>query len=108
MEAYPSLGFLAYPLLSPSEVFTNLNFDGASKANSSLAGYGGIIRDWGHKVLWIYATECGISSNNEVEFLTLEMCIKLVVSTGYSKLHIDGDSQLVIKTTQKLIQGAFV
>ena len=76
-----------------------LNFDGTSKGNPGLVGYGGLVRDQEHNLLQIYVIYCGISSNNKEDFPTLERGLKLVVLVSYSKLQIDGDSSLVIKTS---------
>lgn len=53
---------------------------------------------------WIYAANYGIENDNEDGFVALKRGLKLEITMGYSKLLIDRDSQLVIRTTQKLIQ----
>lgn len=49
----------------PGENFIKLNFDGASKGNPGLAGFGGIFRDSMGRTRWVYADKGGIMTNNE-------------------------------------------
>jgi len=85
-----------------------LNFDRNFKENIFMDGYGSIIINWMHTMLWIYAADCGIGTNNEVEFLTLERGLNLEVLVRYSKLQLGGVSQLVIIISKNLVQGALV
>lgn len=85
-----------------------INFYGDSKGNLGRIGYGGIFHDEDHNILHIYVVDYGFTSNNVVEFLTLERSLKLSLSGSYFNIQIDVESQLVKLTTRKIINGALV
>ena len=48
------MGTLEISWLTPSKVWIEININGASKSNSSIASYGGLNRDSnGHLVVWL-------------------------------------------------------
>ncbi|GLJ45809.1 hypothetical protein SUGI_0963950 [Cryptomeria japonica] len=80
----------------PPPGWMKLNFDGASKGNPGVAGYGAIIRNELGRLIYAVSGEMGIASDNEAELCTLEAGLKLCVEKGLSKIIIEGDSQVVI------------
>lgn len=91
--------------IRPQGGFIKLNFDGVSKGNPGLAGYGGIFRDSQGQTRWIYADRGGMITNNEAEFMAAYQGIKIAIRNGYRKVEIEGDSTLVIETIRKLNDG---
>lgn len=67
---------------NPPQGFTKLNFDGAGKGNLGEASIGGIFRDDGGRICWVYAMDCGMASNNEVVFWVLNRGIVIVIIEG--------------------------
>ena len=49
--------------------------------------------------------DCGIATNNEVEYHALNRRLEIAIREGYQRLQIEGDSKLVIDTIKQLQQG---
>lgn len=75
--------------------FFKLNFDGASKGNLGRSGIGAVLRDSASKVLKVIFSRILDGSNNVAEATTLMEGVKLALSMGISRLHIEGDSQII-------------
>jgi hypothetical protein len=56
----------------PQTGFLKLNFDGTSKGNPGKVGAGGVIKDSGRKIIFLYSTSIGNTTNNAMEFGYLE------------------------------------
>lgn len=92
--------------LKPHKDFVKLNFDGASKGNSGLTAFGGILQDEGGRLVGIFVGHCGDSSNNMSEMIALKKDLQLAIYLGVPKIQISEDSKLVINISQKIINGA--
>jgi ribonuclease HI/exonuclease III len=90
----------------PPEDFFKLNFDGASKGNPGAAGYGVVIRDSRSHILAIGAGSLGHTTNNVAELWGLIKGLQLALSHNYTKLFVEGDSQLIIGLLRRLTNGA--
>lgn len=90
---------------SPLHGFIKLNFDGASKGNIGLVGYGGIFRDDNDGPICFYVGRCGNKSNNVGEFIAMDHYLIIALDNGYQRLHIDGDPLLVLSMVNKLLNG---
>lgn len=90
----------------PVAEFIKLNFDGASKGNSSPAGMGGLFRDDQGRTKWIYADNGGFMSNNEAKLMAVRQGLQIAIRNGYNYLEVVGDSQLVVQILKKLNNGA--
>jgi len=79
-----------------------LNFDGASKGNSRIAGAGGAIKDNGRKIICLYATSVGNTTNNATEFGALEQGMDILIRESHANVTVEGESTLVIGTAKIL------
>ncbi|GLJ49576.1 hypothetical protein SUGI_1051490 [Cryptomeria japonica] len=75
-----------------SKSYMKLNFDGASKRNPVRSGAGCVIRDHGGHIKKTLLARLLDGSNNMAKGSTLLEGLKLAISLGISKLHIEGDS----------------
>jgi ribonuclease HI len=89
----------------PRVGFLKLNFDGASKGNPGKAGAGGAIIDNGGKLVHLYATSIDNTTNNVVEFGSLEHGLEILIQEGLVNVTVEGDSSLVIGTAKLLRCG---
>ncbi|GLJ31853.1 hypothetical protein SUGI_0640890 [Cryptomeria japonica] len=67
-----------------------MNFDGASKGNPGLLGYGAVIRGEIGEFLEVVNGQAGYVSNNIAEIATLEEGLKWAIDNGLSKVVING------------------
>jgi ribonuclease HI len=89
----------------PPEDFIKLNFDGASKGNPGAAGYGVVFRNhYGH-ILLISAGSLGHSTNNAAELWGLIKGLHLAFKNGFTKLIVEGDSQIIINLLRRILNG---
>ncbi|XP_059073731.1 uncharacterized protein LOC131874396 [Cryptomeria japonica] len=86
---------------TPKRGWYKLNFDGAAKGNPGWAGYGSILRNEDGIILGSIGGNMGVATNNEVETLAMVRGIKFCVDQGYSKVEIEGESQIVINAVIK-------
>jgi ribonuclease HI len=63
---------------------------------------GGVIRDDQGKIIRLYTGSLGNSTNNAVEFRSLEIGLKILHREGMTNIVVEGDSMLVINTARKL------
>ncbi|GLJ13809.1 hypothetical protein SUGI_0220390 [Cryptomeria japonica] len=80
----------------PPSGWKKMNFDGASKGNLGLSGYGVVIRDEKGNLIGVVCGQVGFVSNNIVEITTLEEGLKWAYANGVSKVVIEGDSKVVL------------
>ncbi|XP_059066491.1 uncharacterized protein LOC131857784 [Cryptomeria japonica] len=78
-----------------------VNFDGASKANSVPSGAGVIVRDWKGEVLVLGAQKLEEDTNNLVEASATLLAIRMCKLLGLQKLHLEGDSLIIIQALMK-------
>jgi ribonuclease HI len=90
----------------PPKDFIKLNFDGASKGNPGPAGYGIVFRDHHGNILLIRAGYIGHSTNNVAELWGLTEGIQMAIKHNFSKLIVEGDSQIIINLLWKILNGA--
>lgn len=82
-----------------------LNFDGASKGNPGLAGYGGAIRNSEGNPVGIYWGYIGLNSNNVADLRGLLEGLLMAVRNGWLAMILDGDSQGILQMANKLLNG---
>lgn len=56
----------------PQKDFIKINFDEATKGNPGVASSGGVFKYSQGNTIHLYAMDCGIESNNEVELYELK------------------------------------
>jgi ribonuclease HI len=86
--------------------FIKLNFDGASKGNPSAAGYGVVFRNHHGHIILINASSLGHSTNNAAELLGLIRGLQLAIENDFTKLIVEGDSQIIINLLRRILNGA--
>jgi hypothetical protein len=89
----------------PPEGFIKINFDGASKGNPGAAGYGLVFRNHKGHILIISAGSLGHSTNNNAELWGLLNGLRLARDHGFTKLIVEGDSQLIINILRRMLNG---
>eukprot|EP00253_Pinus_taeda_P020461 PITA_20461 len=82
-----------------------LNFDGASKGNPGLTGYGGAVRNHQGQVLKVFFGSIGWNTNNVAELEGLWRGLFMAQRERLSPLIVEGDSQLLINMAIKIQQG---
>ncbi|KAL9182381.1 hypothetical protein ACHAXT_013033 [Thalassiosira profunda] len=76
-----------------------LYFDGGSRGNPGVAGAGMVIYD-GEKEIWSGHQYLGDhKTNNEAEYTGLVTGLDCAVRLGIHRIHVNGDSKLIIKQT---------
>jgi len=83
-----------------------LNFDGASKGNPGITGYGGVIRNSQGIPLKIYFGSIGWNTNNAAELEGLWLGLQIAHHQSFMPLIVEGDSQIIINMASKLQQGS--
>jgi len=63
---------------APPKGFFKYNIDGASKDNSSIVGFGGVLRDENNCLLFIFHCHLGRATNNMAELMALEKCLEFL------------------------------
>lgn len=105
----PSRSPSSSPLVSwspPPPGFLTLNFDRACKGNLGSTSFGGIFCDNYNQPMFLFADSIRRSSNNEIEFEALKTDLVIAPSQGFSRLIVEGDSQMIISRVKKLINRA--
>lgn len=76
-----------------------LRFDGGARGNPGIAGVGMVIYDASdNSELWCgWKFIKGTATNNEAEYIGLMVGLKCAKSLGVKRLHVEGDSDLVVK-----------
>jgi ribonuclease HI len=85
-----------------------MNFDGASKGNPGWTRMGGVIRDSKGNIIRLYTGSLGNSTNNVMEFRSLETDLEILNQEGMTNVIVEGDSTLVINTVRRLQNGTRV
>lgn len=85
-----------------------LNFDGASRQNPGMAGYGGVVRDHTGAIHLIYHGNLGVNTNNAAELIALLQGLTLANRYRLTPLIVEGDSEIIIRMIRKLQMGAQV
>lgn len=62
----------------PSEGFLKYNIDGASKDNSGMVGFGGVLRNEHGSIISLFHCHLGKATNNIAELMALEQCLELL------------------------------
>lgn len=81
---------------TPPTGWIKLKFDGASKGNPGMVGYGAILGNESRRMLPAVMGAMGKATNNEVELHSLDEGMNMCVEKGFLKILIEGDSQVVI------------
>ena len=89
----------------PRSGFIKLNFDGASKGNPRKIGYGGVFRTCEGKILGTYMGVLGIDCNNAAKLWALYTSLNIVKQQCFSRLIIEGDSNILIDMLRHLHNG---
>jgi ribonuclease HI len=88
------------------EGFIKLNFDGASKGNPGVTGFGAVFRDHLGNILLINVGSLGHTTKNVVELWGLTRGLQLVIEHNFTKLAVEGDSLIIINLFGKIVNGA--
>ncbi|GLJ15328.1 hypothetical protein SUGI_0251370 [Cryptomeria japonica] len=80
----------------PPPGWKKINFDGASRGNLGLLGFGVVVRDEEGSFLGAICGPSGIVSNNVAEIATLEEGLKWVIANKHSKVVMEGDSEIIL------------
>ncbi|XP_059070960.1 uncharacterized protein LOC131862049 [Cryptomeria japonica] len=80
----------------PMDGCIKLKFDGATKGNSGVTGYGCIVRKATGDIMGSVSGNMGIASNNEVEAMALARGLRFCVDNGFTSMEVEGDSQIII------------
>jgi ribonuclease HI len=68
------------------------------KGNLGRAGAGGAIHDNERRIMCLYATNVGNTTNNALEFYALEQGLDILVREGLVNITVEVDSSMVIRT----------
>jgi len=79
-----------------------LNFNGASRQNPGMAGYGGVVRDHTGAIHLIYHGNIEVNTNNDAELIALLQGLTLVGRYKLLPLIVEGDSEIIIRLIRKL------
>jgi hypothetical protein len=90
----------------PAPRFIKLNFDRASKGNSSPTGFGAVLHSSQGSIMLITADNIGHNKNNAAELWGLIKGLQLAQDNGHQKLIIEGDSQIILSLFTKILNGA--
>ena len=82
------------------------NFDDAASSNPWISGVGVILRDNKGHVLLKGAKKLPIGTNNIAECQAALLASRLARKEGIKKLHLEGDSLLVVQAIAKLQTNA--
>ncbi|GLJ06474.1 hypothetical protein SUGI_0039990 [Cryptomeria japonica] len=73
-----------------------INFDGASKGNPGLSGYGTVVRDEEGNLVEVVCGQVGFVSNNIAKITALEEGLKWATGNGITKVVIEWDSKFIL------------
>lgn len=73
-----------------------LNFDGASKGNHGLAGFGCVVRDHNGNIIRVLCGPLGVCNSPKAKALSLLMGLRELKKMGISSCSIEGDSMETI------------
>jgi ribonuclease HI len=90
---------------TPLVDFIKLNFDGASKGNPGAAGYGVVFHNHHGHIILINVGSLGHTTNNAVELWGLIRGLQLAIEHNFTKLIVEGDSQIIINIFSKILNG---
>ncbi|XP_059067656.1 uncharacterized protein LOC131858434 [Cryptomeria japonica] len=86
---------------NPSEACMKENFDGASQGSPGPLGVGFILRDWNEWVIFWGAKRIDLGTNNIAKVCAALMAVIFCRQAGVSKLHLEGDSLVIIQAIMK-------
>ena len=69
---------------------------------------GGVIRDSGGNIIWLYVGSMGNSTNNTTEFGELELGLEIISRERMTNTIMEGDSTLVLNRVKRLQNGTRV
>lgn len=88
---------------STSSDFVDIFSDGASRGNPGPAGIGAVARDASGREVLRLSEYLGETTNNAAEYHALVTALEKLSGTGYRKIRINSDSELLIRQ----ISGCF-
>ncbi|GLJ54074.1 hypothetical protein SUGI_1157640 [Cryptomeria japonica] len=80
----------------PPAGWKKMNFDGASRGNPSVSGFGAVIRDEVGNLIGALSGPIGVATNNVAEITALAEGLNWAYSKGISKIVIEGDSRIIL------------
>jgi len=92
--------------IAPPKHSYKLNFDGASKGNPGVAGFGGILRNHDGIPLQVYFGNIGLDTNNSAELEGLWKGLLLPGKLSLQPLIVEGDSQILINMATRIQNGS--
>lgn len=87
----------AQPAAKPAPAAFRANIDGGARGNPGPAAYGVVIRDAGGKIVAKLKKYIGRSTNNVAEYYGLIAALDYAQSHGIRALHVETDSELLMK-----------
>jgi len=90
---------------APAQNSFKINFDGASRGNPGLAGFGGLCRNERGEIVKVFFGQVGFDSNNSAELEGLTQGLTLAISEGWLPAVVEGDSKVIIGIAKKLAAG---
>ena len=91
----------------PPNMF-KLNFYGASKEKPGPNGFRGAIRNSESSMVGLYWQYIRENTNNVVELKGLHVGIAMASTYGWFPIILEGDSQLILQMTTKLLHGKMI
>ncbi|XP_059064708.1 uncharacterized protein LOC131856799 [Cryptomeria japonica] len=85
----------------PKPGWSKLNFDGASKGNSSPSGIGYVIRDHLGAIIGKMAKPLPPDTNNIAEFKPLQLGLMDCIKHGLRNIIVEGDSEIAINAIKR-------
>ena len=74
-----------------------MNADGCSRGNPGRSGGGGLFRDYDGSFLISFSYWFGETISLQVETKALLLGVRLGVSRGFAKLHLESDSLVLVR-----------
>jgi len=93
---------------SPQDGYHKINFDGASKGNPGLVGFGAAIHNRKGEILLLTTRNLGYNTNNAAELWGLLKGIQGTKYQGIIFLIVEGDSHIIINLLSHLLNGAYL
>ena len=84
----------------PTQTVVKLNADGCSRGNSGRSGGGGLFRDFDGRFLLGFSCFFGEAMSLQAELKALLFDVRLGVSRGLVRLHLEYDSVVLVRIIQ--------
>ena len=92
-------------LVCPSPLVFKLNFDGASRGNPGLAGFGGLCRDHDGRIMMVFLGSIGQDTNKSAELEGLIRGFEVLIRGAFFLAIIEGDSNTLVQMEKRMMNG---